>query len=316
MRLLATWLAVLLLAYPLAWLGCPSTTARGQADVSAITQPPPRTAMARFLVLLHASIDHRNSCLPSSSAVKAAFSSDLAFLETVNEAVADSGPGRSRRLPAIDQHFVPVSAWGHRARRYAAVALHPAAPWRLVETDDPIGVGEYHRAQRDILAMLKQESTTVVTTMFDFYGMPGSWPGRKRASKASHAKKASAIEQAILQDIADQMGPKFNRERFLPYIQMHEFEALLFSRPEVIAEVLSDAKVVDDLKAIRDEFNTPEEIDDDPHAAPSKRIEQLCPAYQKPFHGALAARRIGIDVIRQECPHFNEWLSALESLRR
>jgi len=58
-----------------------------------------------------------------------------------------------------------------------------------------------------------------------------------------------------------------------------------------------------------------EEIDDDPHAAPSKRIEQLCPAYQKPFYGALAARRIGIDVIRQECPHFNEWLSALESLR-
>ncbi len=176
------------------------------------------------------------------------------------------------------------------------------------------GVGEYHRAQRDILALLRQESTTVVTTMFDFYGMPGNWPGRRKVRRASHAKKAATVERAILEDVAKQMGPKFNRKRFLPYIQMHEFEALLFSRPETIAEVIPDVGASDALQAIRDEFSTPEEIDDDPQTAPSKRIERLCPAYQKPFHGAIAAKRIGIEVIRQECPHFNEWLSALESL--
>jgi hypothetical protein len=176
------------------------------------------------------------------------------------------------------------------------------------------GVGEYRRAQRDILAMLRQESATVVTTMFDFYGMPESWPGRKKARKARHAKKAATVEQAILDDVADQMGPKFNRKRFLPYIQMHEFEALLFSRPEMIGEVLSDATIADDLTAIRDEFGTPEEIDDDPRTAPSKRIEHLCPAYQKVLHGVIAAKRIGVEVIRHECPHFDEWLSALESL--
>jgi len=77
------------------------------------------------------------------------------------------------------------------------------------------GVGDYQRAQRDIVALLRQESTTVVTTMFDFYGMPGSWPGRKRARRASHAKKAPTVEQAILEDVAKQMGPKFNRKRFL-----------------------------------------------------------------------------------------------------
>ena len=59
------------------------------------------------------------------------------------------------------------------------------------------------------------------------------------------------MEQAILEDVAEKMGPKFNRKRFLSYIQMHEFEALLFSRPETIAEVLSDVTVIDDLKAIQ-----------------------------------------------------------------
>jgi hypothetical protein len=176
------------------------------------------------------------------------------------------------------------------------------------------GVGEYHRAQRDILTLLRQESSTIVTTMFDFYGMPSSWPGRKKARTGGHARKAATVERAILADVAKQMGPKFNEKRFLPYIQMHEFEALLFSRPETIAEVIPHAKASDDLKAIRDEFSTPEEIDDDPQTAPSKRIERLCPAYQKPLHGAIAARRIGIEVIRQECPHFNEWLTVLELL--
>ena len=88
------------------------------------------------------------------------------------------------------------------------------------------------------------------------------------------------------------MGPKFNRKRFLPYIQMHEFEALLFSRPEVIAEVLSDAKVVDDLKAIRDEFNTPEEIDDDPLTAPPNESNNS--ARPTRSHFTVPSRRSGL----------------------
>jgi uncharacterized protein DUF4276 len=176
------------------------------------------------------------------------------------------------------------------------------------------GVGRYPRVQRDILALLKQRSIPFVTTMFDFYGMPNSWPGRKKAAKAPHARKASTVEKAVLDDISAIVGSRFDKRRFLPYIQMHEFEALLFSRPSVIADVVLDANIADDLQAIRDEFETPEEIDDSPETAPSKRIEKLTRVFHKPLHGLIAVRRIGIETIRRECPHFDEWLTALEKL--
>ena len=68
------------------------------------------------------------------------------------------------------------------------------------------------------------------------------------------------------------------------------------------------------LKAIRDQFPTPEDINDSPETAPSKRVEHLVAGYQKPLLGTLAVLEIGLDCIRQECKHFDDWLSKLESL--
>ena len=68
------------------------------------------------------------------------------------------------------------------------------------------------------------------------------------------------------------------------------------------------------LRGIADSFRTPEEIDDDPNSAPSKRILQLSQRYQKVLHGNIAAQRIGLTLMRQKCPHFDEWLERLESL--
>jgi hypothetical protein len=75
---------------------------------------------------------------------------------------------------------------------------------------------------------------------------------------------------------------------------------------------MRDPKVEEELQKIRAEFGSPEEINDDPNTAPSKRIANLFPSYRKPLHGVLAAKRITIDVIRGECPHFDEWLTTLE----
>ena len=65
---------------------------------------------------------------------------------------------------------------------------------------------------------------------------------------------------------------------------------------------------------ISDQFNTPEEINNSPVTAPSKRILQLFKGYDKPMHGALAALEIGLDNIRKECALFNKWLLTLEAL--
>jgi hypothetical protein len=176
------------------------------------------------------------------------------------------------------------------------------------------GVGEYSRARRDILALIKQESTTIITTMFDFYAMPDSWPGRKAAKRLRHDRKAPSVEAAIKSDIAAEFGTAWNPDRLWPYIQMHEFEALLFAKPDVLCQVMSEPDVSDDLQAIRDEFADPERINDSPNSAPSKRIEEFFARYRKPLHGVLAAKRITLEVMRSECPHFNEWLEMLEEL--
>ena len=93
---------------------------------------------------------------------------------------------------------------------------------------------------------------------------------------------------------------------------MHEFEAMLFSDCEGFGHGIDRVDLVQPLQAIRNQFASPEEIDDSPHTAPSKRIEHLVPGYQKPFMGNLAALEIGICAIRRECPHFEEWLERLE----
>jgi len=100
----------------------------------------------------------------------------------------------------------------------------------------------------------------------------------------------------------------------IPYIQLHEFEALLFSDPSAFLEAFpGNQRAVDRLTAIRARFRNPEEINLIPGKAPSKRILDVLPDYQKPVAGMLIAQRIGVARIRQECRHFDEWLSRLIS---
>ncbi|MCC6366142.1 MAG: DUF4276 family protein [Bryobacterales bacterium] len=102
--------------------------------------------------------------------------------------------------------------------------------------------------------------------------------------------------------------------RFVPYLQLHEYEGLLFSDPAAFADAIGQPKLSKELEIIRSSFPTPEDINDDPNRAPSKRILDIYQAYQKVIDGALAAERIGIDRMRAECPHFRDWLERLSAL--
>jgi len=103
--------------------------------------------------------------------------------------------------------------------------------------------------------------------------------------------------------------------RFLPFLTLHEFESLLFSSPAHIAEALpGGSSLKPRFLAIRDQFHTPEEINDRPTTAPHKRIETIHPGYKKASYGSAIASRIGLEAIRNECPHFSSWLIKLEGL--
>ena len=97
---------------------------------------------------------------------------------------------------------------------------------------------------------------------------------------------------------------------------MHEFEGLLFSDCAAFARGIGQPQIEIHLKAIRNQFATPEDIDDSPLTAPSKRVEAIISGYTKPLFGVLAALEIGLDKIREACPHFRAWLEKLEKSGR
>ncbi|MFZ2445973.1 MAG: DUF4276 family protein [Syntrophobacteraceae bacterium] len=180
------------------------------------------------------------------------------------------------------------------------------------------GIKPWHSVRSDIIKHLKEDAGRFITTMVDYYGMPRAgirgWPGREAAGELPYPQRASTVEDALLADICHEMGEGFNPVRFIPFVIMHEFEGLLFSDCEAFARGIGQPGLAIDFKAIRNEFCSPEEINDSPITAPSKRVGALVPGYTKPIMGAVAVRTIGLPRIRSECPHFDDWLSRMEAL--
>lgn len=180
------------------------------------------------------------------------------------------------------------------------------------------GILSWGKAKNDILLRLKQDQTCFVTTMVDYYGLPArrevAWPGRAEAAQQPLLDRGSFVENAILTDLSEAMGNNFNPARFIPFILMHEFEAILFSDCEAFGRATGKVQVASAMQRIVDQFSSPEEINDSPESAPSKRILNLWPQYDKPTAGSVTSLEIGLPRIREACPHFNRWLTRLESL--
>jgi hypothetical protein len=169
------------------------------------------------------------------------------------------------------------------------------------------GVVSYAKVRPQIERLCKQDGRAVVSTMFDLYALPNDFPGKNDPEwvrQRSGTEKAALVEREMVHDIGQQ--------NFLPYIQVHEFEALLFAQPERFADWAEPA-AVRTLARVGARY-APEDINDHPQTAPSKRILAAMPAYQKPVHGPLIASDIGLDAMRATCPHFAQWLARLDAL--
>jgi len=179
------------------------------------------------------------------------------------------------------------------------------------------GIRAWNTVKKDILNHLRGDSGCLATMMVDYYGLPQmgdkAWPGRAEAGNLPYAQKSTCVETALLRDVAQDLGGEFEARRFLPFVVMHEFEGLLFSDCVVFAEAIARPQLGQPFQGIRQQFATPEEINDSPVTAPSKRVEDLVPGYEKPLLGTLAAIKMGLATIRRECPHFREWLERLEA---
>jgi hypothetical protein len=179
------------------------------------------------------------------------------------------------------------------------------------------GIQSWLLVRRDILNHLREDAGCLATTMVDYYALPqtgdGAWPGRQAAGAIPFNQKAATIENALLADAVAELDANFDSSRFIPFIMMHEFEGLLFSNCQSFGTGIGKPELAAQFQQIRDQFNSPEEINDSPITAPSKRVKALVPGYEKPLLGSLAILEIGLETIRAECPHFNDWISRLEA---
>jgi hypothetical protein len=180
------------------------------------------------------------------------------------------------------------------------------------------GIRSWLAVKKDLVNHLRQDSGCVATIMADFYALPqygeGAWPGRAEATALASNAKGQYVEAALLRDVSEEMGGDFEANRFVPFVLMHEFEALLFSDCAAFSEAIGRPDLRESFEAVRSEFSTPEDINDSPVTAPSKRIEKLVPGYEKPLLGSLAILEMGLTKIRSECPRFANWLTRLEAL--
>ena len=144
-----------------------------------------------------------------------------------------------------------------------------------------------------------------ITTLVDYYGF-----------KDVNGRPKAQLEQTILNEAQTLITRNFEAYRVRPYVQMYEFEALLFSDISKF-ELLGDnwdSKAEKKLQRICDTFETPEDINNSAQTAPSKRLGAIFPGYKKFADGPLIAENIGLGKIRQACPLFNNWIGQLEKL--
>lgn len=161
------------------------------------------------------------------------------------------------------------------------------------------------RYKPTVNTILRGKEDMIVTSLIDFYKLRTDFPQYSEAQKiVDKNKQVEFLEKACFDDIGDR--------RFVPYIQLHEFEALLFTKWDGFADFQIPEKNKKQIQDIIREFPNPELINERPEFAPSKRLEKLIiPKYEKPFHGNYIALENGFDAILDKCPRFKNWIEIL-----
>jgi Domain of unknown function (DUF4276) len=216
-----------------------------------------------------------------------------------------------------------ITVEGQAEKEFADRALKPHLAGysvdvrtRVVVTNRKLGkrggILDFEKIRGDISRLMKEDrhGEARFTTMVDLYALPTQFPGWSEAHK-----KPRAIDRVVVLEKA--LEAEFNEPRFFSFIQLHEFEALLYcDLSELQKRIANSAGGIEALgKAVQG--LQPEDINEGPTTAPSKRIIHYVPIYErnKVRVGAPAAAAIGLNNLRAKCPHFGEWLSRLESLK-
>lgn len=160
------------------------------------------------------------------------------------------------------------------------------------------------------------EDDAFVTTFIDYYGIKDgfnypSWEDGKTI--VNKEEKMEFLELAMKNRINED-----SRYRFIPHLQLHEFETLLFCDVDVFKNWFENSELshLKDLKDTLIKFNNhPEDINNSSATAPSKRILNAIPSYDKVIADNCLAMDIGLNKMLDMCPHFKKWIDELKSIK-
>jgi hypothetical protein len=174
------------------------------------------------------------------------------------------------------------------------------------------GITNWLNLKIQIENYLKKEQAVFVSLLIDYYGIGEShnFPAWEESLHVVNKnERLDFLEQKMQEDIVSEL-----RHRFIPYIQLHEFEGLLFNHINIFHEQIPAADLVNlpELQNTFEQFPNPEMINDSPETAPSKRLSRIIKGYNKIVYGNILAEAIGLIKIRNKCPRFNAWISRIE----
>ncbi len=164
----------------------------------------------------------------------------------------------------------------------------------------------FSKARKEIKQLLADSDAVAVTSMLDFYGLPNDYPGKDDMPAGNCYTRVRHLES--------ELGNAIDNSKFIPYLSLHEFEALVLVSPDEIVSAFPGENIRDNLKTITQAAHSPEEVNEVEQSHPSARLMNLIPTYGKKTSGPIICERIGLPEIRNACPHFNEWLGKLEAL--
>lgn len=173
------------------------------------------------------------------------------------------------------------------------------------------GVSRYADVKKHIINTI-YENDVVVSTMLDFYRLPSSFPQKSESEVLStHLQQVDYLENRLLDDINRSQGHSF--DNFIPYIQLHEFEALVFSSISGIDAFYEPSEYNrKEMLQVISTYPNPEDINDKPDTAPSVRLKRIIPGYNKYVNGIAILQQQGMPTLLDKCPHFRDWILKLE----
>lgn len=168
------------------------------------------------------------------------------------------------------------------------------------------GVSNWNQIRKNLMP-LTYDGDAWVTTLLDFYGLPDDFPGYQEALGPGDPRQH-------VRALQDRFAMEIGHARLIPFIALHEFEAWLFSAPDVVAEHFNSVALAAKVRKAVEQAGEPELINHGPDTHPKARLRGMGASYKETSDGPILIEKIGIPAIRSACSHFAGWLDRLEAL--